>query len=65
MPETLNQPRRKVRLGIVGGGPGSNIGEAHRYAARLDGRYALVTGVFASDADRSRDFAAGRGSLTA
>ena len=56
--ETTNQPRRKVRLGVVGGGPGSNIGETHRYAARLDDRYALVTGVFASDPDRSRDFAA-------
>src|SRR5439155_13922612 len=41
-----------------GGGPGSNIGETHRYAARLDDRYVLVTGVFASDAERSRDFAA-------
>ena len=58
MPETTNQSRRKVRLGVVGGGPGSNIGETHRYAARLDDRYALVTGVFASDAQRSRDFAA-------
>src|SRR5438128_5717650 len=58
MPETTKRPERKVRLGIVGGGPGSNIGETHRYAARLDDRYALVTGVFASDADRSRDFAA-------
>src|SRR5437667_12824229 len=58
MPETTNRPKRKVRLSIVGGGPGSNIGEAHRYAARLDDRYTLVTGVFASDAQRSRDFAA-------
>src|SRR6266516_7932592 len=58
MRETANRPQRKVRLGIVGGGPGSNIGETHRYAARLDDRYALVTGVFASDAERSRDFAA-------
>ncbi len=49
---------RKVRLGMVGGGPGSNIGETHRYAARFDGRYALVAGVFASDAERSRAFAA-------
>jgi predicted dehydrogenase len=57
MRETTNRPQRKVRLGIVGGGPGSNIGETHRYAARLDDRYALVTGVFASNADRSRDFA--------
>jgi len=58
MPEITNRPQRKVRLGVVGGGPGSNIGETHRYAARLDDRYALVTGVFASDAGRSRDFAA-------
>src|SRR5919108_264473 len=58
MRETANRPQRKVRLGVVGGGPGSNIGETHRYAARLDDRYALVTGVFASDAQRSRDFAA-------
>jgi len=57
MRETTIRPQRKVRLGIVGGGPGSNIGETHRYAARLDNRYALVTGVFASDAQRSRDFA--------
>ncbi len=58
MQETTNQPQRKVRLGMVGGGPGSNIGETHRYAARFDGRYALVSGVFASDAERSRGFAA-------
>ncbi len=58
MPEPTNQPQRKVRLGVVGGGPGSNIGKTHRYAARLDDRYALVAGVFASDAERSRDFAA-------
>ena len=58
MPETTRQSRRKLRLGMVGGGPGSNIGETHRYAARLDDRYTLVTGVFASDAERSRDFAA-------
>jgi hypothetical protein len=43
---------------MVGGGAGSNIGETHRYAARFDGRYELVTGVFASSAERSRDFAA-------
>jgi predicted dehydrogenase len=49
---------KKVRLGMVGGGPGSNIGETHRYAARFDGRYELLTGVFASTAERSRDFAA-------
>jgi hypothetical protein len=44
MSETTNRPERIVRLGVVGGGPGSNIGATHRYAARLDDRYALVTG---------------------
>lgn len=58
MRETDQIAHRKLRLGVVGGGPGSNIGETHRQAARLDGRYALVTGVFASDAARSREFAA-------
>jgi predicted dehydrogenase len=50
--------KRKVRLGMIGGGPGSNIGETHRYAARIDNRYELVTGVFATDPQRSQAFAA-------
>jgi predicted dehydrogenase len=58
MEETIHHAPRKVRLGMVGGGPGSNIGETHRYAARFDNRYTLATGVFASTAGRSRDFAA-------
>ena len=58
MPETEQTPKRKLRLGMVGGGPGSNIGETHRQAARLDRRYALAAGVFATDAERSRRFAA-------
>lgn len=58
MPEPIAQPDRKLRLGMVGGGPGSNIGETHRYAARFDDRYTLVAGVFSSDAERSRTFAA-------
>lgn len=49
---------RKVRLGMVGGGPGSNIGATHRYAAHFDERYALLTGVFASTPERSHAFAA-------
>ncbi len=58
MQEPTKQSRRKIRLAMVGGGPGSNIGETHRYAARYHERFALVAGVFASDAQRSRDFAA-------
>jgi predicted dehydrogenase len=46
---------------MVGGGPGSHIGETHRQAARLDGRYMLLAGVFASEAARSQLFAASLG----
>ena len=49
---------RRLRLGVVGGGPGSAIGEVHRTAARLDDRYEVVGGVLSSDPERSR--AAGR-----
>jgi predicted dehydrogenase len=57
MPDGVVQTKRKVRLGMVGGGPGSNIGETHRYAARIDNRYELVAGVFATDPARSQAFA--------
>ena len=50
---------RRLRLGVLGGGPGSVIGEVHRTAARLDDRYEVVGGVLSSNPERSR--AAGRG----
>ena len=42
---------RRIRLGMVGGGPGSLIGAIHRMAARLDDEYVLVAGCFSRDAD--------------
>lgn len=45
---------RRLRLGVVGGGPGSFIGEIHRAAARLDDRYEIVAAVLSHDAERSR-----------
>ncbi|MGI9600328.1 MAG: Gfo/Idh/MocA family protein [Acidimicrobiales bacterium] len=45
---------RRLRLGVIGGGPGSFIGAMHRAAARLDDRYDLVAGALSSDPDRSR-----------
>ena len=30
---------RRLRLAVIGGGPGSFIGAMHRQAARLDDRY--------------------------
>ena len=45
---------RKLRYGMVGGGPGAFIGAVHRMAAALDGEWELVAGAFASHPDRSR-----------
>ena len=45
---------RRLRLGMVGGGPGAFIGAVHRIAARLDDRYELVAGALSSDAERGR-----------
>jgi predicted dehydrogenase len=45
---------RALRWGMIGGGEGAFIGAVHRMAARLDGRYQLVAGVFSSDAEKTR-----------
>ena len=45
---------RALRWGMIGGGEGAFIGGVHRMAARLDGRYQLVAGVFSSDAEKTR-----------
>lgn len=37
---------RKLKMGMVGGGPGAFIGEVHRRAARMDGHIELVAGAF-------------------
>jgi len=44
---------RKLRLAVIGGGPGSFIGAMHRQAARLDDRYELVSGVLSSNPERT------------
>lgn len=44
---------RRLRLAVIGGGPGSFIGAMHRQAARLDDRYELVAGALSSDPARS------------
>ncbi len=53
--------RRRLRLGMVGGGPGAFIGNVHRMAARLDDHYDLVAGAMASDPTRARAGAAALG----
>ena len=46
--------QRKLRMGMVGGGPGAFIGPVHRIAAELDGRIELVAGAFSQSPERSR-----------
>ena len=44
---------RRLRLAVIGGGPGSFIGAMHRQAARLDDRYELVAAALSSDPQKS------------
>lgn len=46
--------KRKIRMGMIGGGRGAFIGAVHRMAAALDGQIELVCGAFSSDPERSR-----------
>ncbi len=48
----------RVRLGMVGGGPGALIGAVHRTAAAMTGDYELVAGTFSRDSRASRALAA-------
>ena len=48
----------KIKLGMVGGGKDAFIGDVHRMAARLDGRYELIAGALSSDANRAAESAA-------
>ena len=52
---------RRLRLAVIGGGPGSFIGAMHRAAARLDDRYELVAGALSSEPERSRSAGVGIG----
>lgn len=44
---------RKIRMGMIGGGIDSFIGDVHRKAAGIDGMIELVCGAFSSSADKS------------
>lgn len=46
---------KKLRYGMVGGGPGSFIGDAHRRAINLDGQAELVAGCFSRTPEKCRE----------
>jgi predicted dehydrogenase len=54
MNTTIARLGRRLRLGVVGGGPGSFIGAVHRAAARLDDRFEVVAAVLSRNPERSR-----------
>lgn len=49
--------KRKIRLGMVGGGQDAFIGYVHRIASRIDGEYDLVAGALSSRAEVARSSA--------
>jgi predicted dehydrogenase len=53
MSAEVTKVRRRLRLGMVGGGPGAFIGAVHRTAARMDDRYELVAAALTSDPARN------------
>lgn len=55
MSTTLN---RRLRLGMVGGGPGAFIGAVHRIASRIDDKYELVAASLSSNPEKTRAAAA-------
>lgn len=50
----MTPPGRTLKMGMVGGGPGAFIGDAHRRAAMLAGGVELVACAFSSSLRRSR-----------
>jgi predicted dehydrogenase len=46
--------KRKLKMGMVGGGRDAFIGAVHRMAAWLDGKIELVSGAFSSSASKSK-----------
>jgi predicted dehydrogenase len=51
------QPAKKLKMAMVGGGPGAFIGEVHRKAARMDGAIDIVAGSFSRDRKKSEETA--------
>jgi len=46
--------KRKLRMGMVGGGPGAFIGAVHRLCAALDGQVEMVAGCFSQSHEKTK-----------
>ena len=49
--------RDRLRWGLIGGGEGSQIGDAHRIAARIDGMIDLTAAALDADPERGKAYA--------
>jgi predicted dehydrogenase len=52
---------KKIKMGMIGGGIGAFIGDAHRRASRICNDFELVGGVFDADYEKSKEFARNEG----
>jgi len=52
---------KKIRMGMIGGGIGAFIGDAHRRASRICNNFELVGGAFDVDYEKSKQFAKNEG----
>src|ERR1051326_6975443 len=46
--------KRKLRMGMVGGGPGAFIGAVHRLCAAMDGQVEVVAGCFSQNPEKTK-----------
>lgn len=53
-PLAYPRPKRRLRLGFVGGGRGGLVGHWHATGARLSGRWDIVAGALSSDPETAR-----------
>ena len=52
---------KKIKMGMIGGGIGAFIGDAHRRASRICNDYEFIGGVFDVDYKKSKEFARQQG----
>ena len=45
--------KRRLRLGMIGGGQGAFIGAVHRLSARMDDKYEFVAGCLSSTPEKA------------
>ena len=52
---------KKIKFGMIGGGLGAFIGDAHRRASRISNRFELLGGAFDADYEKGKKFAQSEG----